>query len=190
MDEQEYRAKLIERDKASLDKRVKRWQQLMPVTYNVALPDLAWSYLTEADDMFIRGHFMGVILLCAGIMELVLAAQLKSRTRMTQDEVERFGLEQMVILSHRLGMLDDKEAQRVDELRKLRNALIHANTDRLNQMARRRYKECGLDAYDLGAGLFLTTAWGVGIDQDALTCLQLTRDLTVKFYGAQDAPDQ
>lgn len=186
MDEQEYRTKLIERDKASLDRRVERWKQIMPVTYNVTLPDLAWCYLTEADDMFIRGHFMGVILLCAGIMEVVLGAQLKSRTQMIQDEVERFGLEQMVILCHRLAVLDDKEAEGIDKLRKLRNALIHANIDRLSRMARRRYQECGLGTYDLGAGIFLKTAWGIGIDQDALTYLQLTRDLTVKFYGAQD----
>ena len=190
MDEQEYRAKLIERDKASQDKRVERWKQFMPVTYNVTLPNLAWCYLTEADDMFIRGHFMGVILLCAGIMELVLGAQLKSRTQMTQDEVKRFGLEQMVILGHRLGILDDIEARGIDKLKKLRNALIHVNIDRLNQMARRRYEECGLATYDLDAGLFLKTAWGIGIDQDAPTYLKLTRDLTVKFYGAQDTPDQ
>lgn len=190
MDEQEYRAKQIEWDKASLDNRVKRWKQITRATYNVPLPNLAWCYLTEADDMFIGGHFIGVILVCAGIMELVLAPQLKSRTHMTQDEVERFGLEQMVILSHRLGILDDKEAQGIDKLRKLRNALIHANTDRLDKIARKRYKECGLNTYDLDAGLFLETAWGIGVDQDALTYLQLTRDLTVKFYGTQDPPYQ
>src|SRR4030042_6394963 len=105
MDEQEDRAKLIERDQASLDRRIERWKQLMPVTYNGTLPEIAWSYLTEADDMFIRGHFIGVILLCAGTMELVLAAQLKSRMQMTHAEVESFGLGQMTVLSHRLGIL-------------------------------------------------------------------------------------
>ncbi len=186
MDEQEYRAQLHKWDEASLDRRVKRWKQLVPTTYNVTLPSLAWYYITESDDMFIRGHFIGVILLCAGIVELVLADQLRSRTRMTPKEVERFGLEQMAILGRRLGILNDKEAGAVDEIRKLRNALIHANAGKLGQMAGRRYKDWGLDISDLDAGLFLKPAWEGGIDQDALSHLQSVQNLTVKFYGAKD----
>lgn len=186
MDEQEYRAQLRKWDEASLDRRVKRWKQLVPATYSVTLPNLVWYYITEADDMFIRGHFIGTILLCAGIVELVLADQLRTKIQMTQKEVERFGLEQMAILSRRLGILSAPEAASIDELRKLRNALIHANAGKLGQMAGRRYKDWGLDISDLDAGLFLKPAWEGGIDQDALSHLQSARNLTVKFYGAED----
>jgi len=99
MDEQEYRAKISTSDAASLDKRVKRWKQLVPSTFDVTLPNLVWYYLTEADEMFIGGRFIGVVLLSAAIVELVLADQLRSRMKMTFNEVERSGFAQMVIMS-------------------------------------------------------------------------------------------
>ena len=104
------------------------------------------------NDMFIRGHFMGVILISAGILELVLADQLRS-TGMTQEEVQRFGLEQMVILGRRIGILNANEAGQFNELRKLRNALIHANAGRLDQMAKKRYKIWGSRHFQLGCWL-------------------------------------
>jgi len=185
MDEKEYRDKLIEWDKKSLAPRVKRWKQLVPATYDVTLPNLVWYYITEADDMFIRGHFIGVVLLCAAITELILADQIRSNSKMTEKEVERFGLEQLVILGHRLDILNDKETSQLNELRRLRNDLIHSKADKLAQMARKRYQVSGLDASHLDAGFYLQPIWEGGIDQDALQYLQLVRDLTVKFYGAK-----
>lgn len=101
MDEQEYRKRQKKWDEASLDKRIERWKRL-ETTYYGKLPNLLWEYVTEADEMYINGHFMGMILLCAGILELVLTDQLKTGVKLTQDEVERFRLEQMEILSHKL----------------------------------------------------------------------------------------
>jgi len=185
MDEKEFRDKLIEWDKASLDRRVERWKQLVPATYDVTLPSLAWYYIVEADDMFIRGHFIGVILLCAAIAELILADQIRSKSQMTEREAERFGLEQLVILGHRLDILNDKETGQLNELRRLRNDLIHSKAEKLAKMARKRYRVSGLDASHLDAGFYLQPIWEGGIDQDALRHLQLVRDLTVKFYGAK-----
>lgn len=186
MDEQEFRAKLIKWDEKSLDKRVERWKELVPANYTVPLPSLLWEYVTEADDMFIRGHFMGVILLCAAVMELVLADQLRSIMGATKEEIEHFGLEQMLILSHRLEILNDEEARQLQELRKMRNYIVHANVGKLNQMAKRTYEAWGLSIADLDAGMFLQPTWGGAIDQDALKYIQLVRDITVKFYGSEE----
>ena len=185
MDKKEFRDKQIEWDKASLDRRIERWKQLVPATYDVTLPNLVWYYITETDEMFISGHFIGVILLCAAIVELVLADQIRSESQMTEREVERFGLEQLVILGHRLDILNEHETSQLGELRKLRNDLIHSKANKLAQMARKRYQVSGLDASHLDAGFYLQPIWGKGIDLDALRHLRLVRDLTVKFYGAK-----
>ena len=183
MNDKEYRAKLIEWDKKSLDKRVERWKQLIPANYDVPLPELVWSYLSEADDLFIRGHFLSVIVLSASIVELVLADQIKLKTRMAIKEVERFGLEQLSILGHRLGILDDKETSQLNELRRQRNWLIHGNVGRLTQMAKKRYRISGGDDSFLDAEFYVQSGFEGGIDQDARLHLRLVRDLTVNFYG-------
>ena len=141
MNEEEFRKHQVDRDQKTLDGKVKRWKQIRPATYGQPLPKLMWEYVTTADDMFIDGHFLGVVLLSAAIMELLLADQLMARTQMTRDEIEHFSLEQMTILSHRLQILNDQEEGTIDELRKLRNALIHANAVRLGKMARRSYSD-------------------------------------------------
>jgi len=43
----------------------------------------------------------------------------------------------MAILSHRLQVLTDQEKDAIDELRKLRNVLIHANAGRLGNMEKK-----------------------------------------------------
>ena len=60
MKEDEFKAKQIEWDKKSLDKRVERWKQIVPATYNVPLPKLVWGYLSMADDMYIVGNYTPV----------------------------------------------------------------------------------------------------------------------------------
>ena len=102
---------------------------------------------------------------------------------MTGDEIEHFSLEQMAILSHRLQILTDQEKDTIDELRKLRNALIHANAGKLGKMARKSYG----DFYEgLGTEFYLfPLSEESGIRADALKYLCFTRDLTFRFYGAQ-----
>ena len=185
MDGKEFRDKQIEWDKKSLDKRIERWKQLVPATYNVPLPELVWGYLSETDDLFIEGHFISVILFSASITELILADQIKSKTQMTLKEVERFRLEQLCVLGHRLGILDDKQTKQLNELRKLRNWLIHGNVGRLTKMAKKRYTVIGGDDSFLDAEFYVESGFEGGIDQDALRHLGLVRDLTVNFYGAK-----
>jgi hypothetical protein len=98
-----------------------------------------WEYVTTADEMFIDGHFLGVVLLCAAVTELLLTDQLMANSGMMKDEVERFSLEQMAILAYRLRIVTDLEKGTIDDLRQLRNALIHANAGKLGKMARKSY---------------------------------------------------
>lgn len=183
MNEEEFRRYQVTRDQKTLDEKVNRWKQLQPVTYGQPLPRLMWEYVTTADEMFIDGHFVGVVLLCAGIVELLLADQLMVRSQMTKDEVERFSPEQMAILAHRLHIVTDREKGTIDELRKLRNALIHADAGKLSKMARKCYG----DFYEgLETDFYLSPLSDEGgICADALRYLGFTRDLTFKFYGAQ-----
>jgi hypothetical protein len=184
MNEEEFRRYQSDKDQKNLEDKVKRWKQLQPATYGQGLlPRLMWEYVTTADQMFVDGHFLGVVLLCAAVTELLLADQVMTRTQMTRGEMEHFGLEQMAILSHRLEILTDQEKDAIDELRKLRNALIHANAGRLGKMAKKSY---GSSYEGLETEFYLSPLSDeTGIRADALKYLCFTRDLTFKFYGAQ-----
>lgn len=183
MNEVEFRRYQISRDQKTLDGKVKRWKQIRPVTYGQPLPRLMWEYVATADEMFIDGHFLGVVLLSAAVTELLLADQLMARTQMTRDEIEHFGLEQMTILSHRLQILTDQEKDAIDDFRKLRNALIHANAGKLGKMSKKSY---GGFYEGLETEFYLSPPYDEsGIRADALKYPCFTRDLTFRFYGAQ-----
>lgn len=181
MDESGFRSELIKWDTKSLDGRVARWMQIRPATYSGPLPSLVWEYLTEADDLYIRGHYLATIVLCATTMELVIAHQLKSVEKTSQKETQR--LEQMIILAHRHHILNDTEAMELQGLRKVRNALVHGSVDKLNQMAKREYERLGVRDESLGASFYLGSIGAGGISEDALKYFQLARDLSLKFYG-------
>ena len=70
----------------------------------------------------------------------------------------------------------------IDELRKLRNALIHINAGKLSEMARKSgsYLYTGLEAEFYLNPILKDT----GINKDAYKYLVFTRKLIVKFYGA------
>jgi len=185
--EEEFRKYQISRDEKTLDGKIERWKQIQPVTYGQQLPELIWDYLTTTDEMFIDGHFLGVILLCASIVELSLSDRLMSRIQIVTDEIERFSLEQMTILARRLGIITDQEKGNIDKLRKSRNALIHAKAGEITKMGRVWYEVPPSNhSESLVRGLYLTPlSEGEGIAGDALRYLGFTRDLTFRFYGAQ-----
>lgn len=181
MNEEKFRKYQITKDQKELEAKIKRWKQLQPVSYGQPLPQLIWDYVTAVDEMFIDGHFIGVVLLCAGITESVLADQLISKARMSRDELEHFSLEQMAILAFRLELVTAQEKGTIDGLRKLRNALIHANAGKISKMAKKYYE----DSYGSRKIEFYLSPLSSdgGICADALKYLQFTRDLTFKFYG-------
>lgn len=183
MDEYEFRAKQIEWDRKSLDKRVKRWKQIVPSTYNIPLPELVWGYLSMADEMYIAGYFAGAIIVSAAIAELIIADEVKTKAKMTSGESERFGLEQLIILAKRLAILNGKETSGLNELRKLRNYLVHGKAGKLAKMAKKKYTVSGSDNSFLDAEFYISSGFEGGIDNDALLYLGVVRDLSVKFYG-------
>ena len=180
MNRQEFRKYLIKRDQETLEERVERGMQLPPSAYNQTLPELIWDYITEARQMFTDGYFTGVILLCAGMVELSLADQLMSKTKMTREEIERFSLEQMTILARRLEIVINQEKDTIDKLRKLRNALIHANAGKIAEMVRKRLPELSVHP----PGLYFSPSFG-GVSDDAKEYLKFTRKLALRFYGAE-----
>lgn len=183
MAEEEFRRYQITRDQKTLEEKVRRWKQLQPVTYGQTLPQLMWDYINKAVEMFIDGHSIGAVLLCAAITELVLADRLMSTIPMTRDEVGHFSLEQMAMLAHRLEIVTDQERDTIDDLRKLRNALVHANAGKITKMAKRCYG----DSYGgVELAFFLTPLSNEGgISSDVIKSLRFTRDLTFRFYGAE-----
>lgn len=176
MDEQRLRELLAKLDADYLDDRVKRCMQMVPLTYQAALPDLLWEYTVEATRLYINAHFMGVILLCAALAEIVLADQLKGKLRLTVTTLKKLRLSDMIVKAHKDGILSDQEKSQVDALTKLRNDLIHVKVGKLTERAKQTHASWGV-------GLFLVPPGEGGIQRDALTHLTNIRNLAVRLYG-------
>ena len=179
MDEKEYRQKQIEWDKKDLNGKVRRWKKIPKATYDAPLPRLLWEYVTMADSMYIHGYSVGVILLCAAVLELILADQLISNMQMTAKEVQRFSLAQMAIISHRQSIINGREKREIKKIRKRRNAIIHVNVGQLDKMVKQTHRVEGLEAEFYLQPIDDDS----GIHEDALASVIFTRDLSVKFYG-------
>ncbi|MFC2021369.1 hypothetical protein ACFLU1_06295 [Chloroflexota bacterium] len=184
MDENEYKAQEIKWFNKSLGKRVERWKQITPATYNVPLPKLVWGYLSMMDDMYISGQFAGTIIFGASIAELILADQLHAKGSFTSTTLESAGLKRLIERGYALSILDDKETEALHNLRELRNHLIHGNVGKLTQMAKERFKVEGPDDSFLDAEFYLN--FEGGIVQDALRHLKTIRDLSVRLYGEKE----
>ena len=182
MDRREFKKKIAGWDDSSRDIRVERWSELIPATFTADLPHLIWRYITEAEDMYIYGFFIGVIMLCAGTMELTLSDQIASRLKISERDISRFELQQFITLAHSLGMLSDSEAFDLDQFRFLRNTLIHGNSGKLKEMSKKLYQVNGFDEKP-SVETYLNPATGNGINQDALRFLGLTRSIIMRFYG-------
>jgi hypothetical protein len=180
--EEIFRKEKANRDQETLDEKVSRWKQIEPSTY-AQLPKLMWEYLVVADEMFVDGYFLGVVLLCAAITETVLSNQLVSNNILTSVEIERFTLEQMSIITNRLGTITDTEKKMIDDLRCLRNNLIHVNVGKLSK----RIKLNSSHPFKgMEPELYLSSIDdGNTISSDALKYLGFTRGFTMRFYGAK-----
>ncbi|MEE9202200.1 MAG: hypothetical protein V3U31_03260 [Dehalococcoidia bacterium] len=182
MDRNKFKDHLRKRDEETLDERCERREEL-GTTASGGLPNLLWEYLREADDLYIRGHFVAANLLCGTIIEIILADQLRSAGRLTQGELEQFKLNQMAILCHRLGIISQLEKQHIDELRRLRNALVHANAGKLSKMGKKHYPS--LDS-DVSVSFFLTSFLGEGAQREARSHIRVVRNLSLRLYGLQE----
>jgi hypothetical protein len=186
MDDGEFRENLIARDRESLDDRIKRWKQIQPASYGVYLPDLLWEYIVEADDMYIRGHHIGVILLCSATLELVLKDQLIIRKVDSVVTGKTPTFEKMIDQCNKSSILSNPETSQVHSLRELRNALVHGNAGKIHQMAREYYPVEQVQIDPVVTQLYLASFGGEGISEDARKYLKLARDITIKFYGQKE----
>ena len=182
MDKQGFKNKLAAWDETSRDVRVDRWSELAPSAFSADLPHLIWRYLNEAEDMYIYGYFIGVILLAAGTIELALSDQVTLKMRIDERDIGHFELQQLIILSRSLEILSENEAYELDQFRFLRNNLIHGNSGKLAEMSRRRYQTDGF--YKTPPVVtYMNPDSGNGINHDALHFLNLTRNIIMRFYS-------
>lgn len=169
-------------DEATMDDRVDRWKGIANASFD-SLPDnLAWFYLTEMDEMYINGHFVGVVLLCAAMAEMILIDQLKSKLKIPRKQTERSGLDRLITLGMKQGVVSESEFTQLNELKRLRNNLIHAKADELGKMAKPYIQ----DEDQWNSAFYLLPLKERGIQADAQRHLELVRILAVRFYGTQD----
>jgi hypothetical protein len=189
MDKEDFKNKLTGWDSSSLDVRADRWSELAPSTFSADLPHLIWRYLNEAEDMYIYGYFIGVILLSAGTVELALSDQVASKMKIDERDIGRFELQQLIILGRSSGILSENEGYELDQFRFLRNNLIHGNSGKLAEMSRRLYQTNGFYK-TLPVETYMNPDGGNGINHDALRFLNLTRNVIRRFYGEKAFPGQ
>lgn len=188
MDRNEFRENLKMRDAETLEDRVKRRDELRHIEYQGKLPSLLTSYSALANEMYISGYFVGVILLCAAIAELILADKLLAKVPMTQDELGHFSLYEKTVLCHGLGILNNQgqDKANMDELRKLRNWLSHANAGNLYKMAEGSYRRLddAVRTEDVVTTLYLANLDGK-LKNQALQHLGFIRGLIQRWYGVE-----
>ena len=183
MDEEEFREYLKKRDDETREDRVKRRSELSPVTYGGELPKLLWEYSTEAIQLYICGHFASVILWCATILELALSDKLIHNSKGTKEAIELLTLSEKTRLCHKFGIITSQEDKNnIDDIRNLRNSIIHADAGKLAKMARAYYGDVDDVISQVLPELYLGD-FGEALKSQALKSLTFTRELTKRWYG-------
>jgi hypothetical protein len=182
MDEKEFREYLKKRDDETREDRVKRRSELSLVTYG-ELPKLLGEYSTEAIQLYICGHFASVILWCATILELALSDKLIHNSKGTKEVIELLTLSEKTRLCHKFGIITSKEDKNnIDDIRNLRNSIIHADAGQLAEMARAYYGDVDDVISQVLPELYLGD-FGEALKSEALKSLTFTRELTKRWYG-------
>lgn len=183
MEEKEFREYLKKRDDETREDRVKRRSELSPVTYGRELPKLLWEYSTEAIQLYICGHFASVILWCATILELALSDKLIHNSKGTKEVIELLTLGEKTRLCHKFGIITSQEDKNnIDDVRNLRNSIIHADAGKLAKMARAYYRDVDDVISQILPELYLGD-FGKALKSEALKSLTFTRELTKRWYG-------
>ena len=187
MDEKEFREYLKKRDNETREDRVKRRSELSPVTYGGELPKLLWEYSTEAIQLYICGHFASVIFWCATILELALSDKLIYNNKGTREVIGLLTLSKKTRLCHKFGIITSKEDKNnIDDIRNLRNSIIHADAGKLAEMARAYYGDVDDVISQVLPELYLGD-FGEALKCKALKSLTFTRELTKRWYGEKSS---
>lgn len=185
MNAEEFRKNLIKTDEESLDDRVKRWEKLIPSSYEGVLPKLLFDYLALSVDLYIIGHYIATALFCASVVEMILDDQLKlNKIELNENES---GFDGMTGLCLSKNIIDRSEKINIDKIRILRNNIIHANTGKLNKAGKAKFQDWNVRiSRELYADYYLFPLGDIGIAEDALDCLTFTRDFSIKYYGVKE----
>ena len=162
MNETEYRELLVERDRRTLDDRVRRRFQLPPQTLGIETPELHWEYDTQIVDLFITGKFVPAMLFAGIVVEIILRDQLRKAGVIPSRDKKMFG--DLIPLAVRyLPEIDEDDGAILGELRDLRNDIAHALTDE-------------------GKGV---ASWGSLMEERAHRAIEIARLLSQHYYGVE-----
>lgn len=187
MDEKEFREYLRKGDDETREDRVKRRSELSPVKYGGDLPRLLWEYCTEAVQLYICGHFASVIIWCATILELALSDKLIHNSKGTKEVIELLTLREKTILCRKFGIITfERDKDNIDDIRNLRNSIIHADAGKLANMARAYYGNVDDAISQVLPELYLGD-FGKALKSEALKSLTFTRELTKRWYGEKSS---
>lgn len=131
MDRNQFRKEYIDRVWRDLDNRTDRWASIKSATYAGRFPEPLFDYITSADDMFIDGYFVGTILVCAAILEVVLGDQIKHNLEYTDEKIRKLSLDDMIKKACETCLICQTEKDEFEKFKDLRNDLIHANVQEL-----------------------------------------------------------
>ncbi len=189
MNDNEFRENLKKRDAETLEDRIARRNELSPIEYRGGLPQLIWDYSGQAIDMYISGHFVGVLFLSATMVELALADALVRNFKATQEVVECLTLDEKTRLCRKFGIINGDDKRSIDTLRQIRNALTHANAGKLTEIAKSFYSSVDDVILQVLPSLYLGN-FGGSMKSQALKFLEFTRRLTWRWYGVNqtDSP--
>lgn len=179
MKHEEYLDYLRQKDKDTLENRALRRRQLKSISFTGTLPKLLWEYYTEAVQLYIDGYFLSVLLWCESILEIILMDKLRSCGKTENKSIESANLAAKASLSYTQQLITRQQHSAITNLRKLRNAISHANADKLSSISQKCYKN--LDEA-ITANLYLANTGNV-LQNDALRYLGFIRELANTWYG-------
>lgn len=183
MNREEFRRSLIQRDGETREGRVARWSELSRATYAAQLPNIIWDFLTMLTSLYIDGYFVPVVVVAAGILESSLKDQIKATESVPQEWIKKLDLYGLVELSRVLGLVTESEKEDCHHVRKIRNHLVHLDESQLAKSGRQRFPTWGGDN---AIALMAMLRFDEGVKDDAVRAVELTRQLTLRFYGTDE----
>jgi len=182
MDNQQHEDYWKRLDDETRSDRVQRRLEISSLGYVGELPELLWEYSVEAVQLYINGNFSSVILWCAAILELILADKLINGGKGTKEVIELLSLKEKTNLCLQYKIISKEESKKINEVRELRNAIIHANAGKLAKMARKRYDDVNNNLSQVLTEFYLSNLGGE-MKRQTLEYLAFTRNLCARWYG-------
>ena len=166
------RWRLKEKDRNTLEERVDRWVSVESY-YSEYTEVLVDYFYEEAFDLFVQGHFVGTILLCDFLIEVILNAQKERKGESISAVIER--------------VLNEDQKQNIAWLRALRNGIAHGDPRTLAEHERHpkgQYDTPLSDSEQIDA-TYGYLKGNRGLEEDAHRSLRCALELIKQFYRTQ-----